>query len=1211
MLHAAFIAESFLQGLLQRKCNFKIVFFDENKILSVPPNASAIEQQKYLLARAAIIRHLENNLMIDSADDMIYQFPSVLSPEFRAFLQNQGMYFIMCHDGADSSLKRNGSTETPKSESLQDHVIANRTIISFFMRQGYNVALVNGLEWQDTKVMTMVLESSSRIVPRFELSLPQIIQEETPDHFDEVIAEIMPDLKQHVNSRQDLSEREVLTITTVKTLLSKSKTKTSDIDNYSIRLLRHTALLRHLPLLDRSLALTKANASTRHFLSMFTNCARQILEDGRCLGSFQETQPLCDIADLVDGRLFYACSDGAIEDDFAIQPASPPARRFELLLKLAGLNSLPEVKPLERMSSRISALLNDGAVTLLGTSNSVLPFSDAVFDRHLESIRLHVDDSVGDDPLDSSARIFRELSHWHNSKKPLVNLRPSAAPSDKRREAWERKRNQWFLSDMHKYAESLNNASGTGLEPERVGIAKPVQERPTERPEAAQQSKKSHGGGKKTQQKNAKKMEMIKSIAENKAKQDDENAEKIMAAWRTKCRAINDTSELQTRYTLAQEYLNGLPEFKRNVVWAEIEVFMINSLLTLWINHCRNKSKGDGSSIAALIFDRTRRLAQHQESMSKVIATKANETIKALKLPIGPLKGTVAGRELPFEFVLPRLKSEDLSIPLSPKEFQLKYCGPYMDRDIDAKPDERVQRFEPDKWQRNVLDGIDAKQSLLVIAPTSAGKTFISFYAMKQILQEDDDGVLVYIAPTKALVNQIAAEIQARFKKDFQYAGKSVWAIHTRDYRINNPTGCQVLVTVPHVLQIMLLSPSNARTWSGRVRRIIFDEVHSIGQADDGLVWEQLLLLAPCPIIALSATIGNPQAFSSWLESTQKALGHELVMIQHPYRYSDLRKFVYDAPENFRFQGLEDNTAAFGRLGLDGASEFSFLHPVASLVNKARGLPDDLHLEPRDCLLLWQAMKRHQIHNGKRWIADELVDPSETLPEIIRKIDVIEWEKKLKKTLREWMADSTSPFDVVLRELSRPLDRSDPVKPQKLTETTLPLMNSLHECDALPALFFNYSRYECELIAQAVLAQLQSAEESYKMTSKIWLKKVKDKEQLEEANAKIKAAKANTKKATKGKKRQGGDNDNDDEPNSKSQLQQDAASAEANPLLYFDPDAPIDKFSFANNKKISKQELSEYCRQLRQRGVKEWLLAALERGIGVHHAGMNRGYRQV
>jgi superfamily II RNA helicase len=37
---------------------------------------------------------------------------------------------------------------------------------------------------------------------------------------------------------------------------------------------------------------------------------------------------------------------------------------------------------------------------------------------------------------------------------------------------------------------------------------------------------------------------------------------------------------------------------------------------------------------------------------------------------------------------------------------------------------------------------------------------------MEKILRDSDDGILVYIAPTKALVTQIAAEIYARFKKN-------------------------------------------------------------------------------------------------------------------------------------------------------------------------------------------------------------------------------------------------------------------------------------------------------------------------------------------------------------------------------------------------------------------------------------------------------------
>jgi hypothetical protein len=37
---------------------------------------------------------------------------------------------------------------------------------------------------------------------------------------------------------------------------------------------------------------------------------------------------------------------------------------------------------------------------------------------------------------------------------------------------------------------------------------------------------------------------------------------------------------------------------------------------------------------------------------------------------------------------------------------------------------------------------------------------------MEKVLRESDDVILIYVAPTKTLVNQIAAEVYARFSKD-------------------------------------------------------------------------------------------------------------------------------------------------------------------------------------------------------------------------------------------------------------------------------------------------------------------------------------------------------------------------------------------------------------------------------------------------------------
>ncbi|KAG1793298.1 uncharacterized protein HD556DRAFT_1479402 [Suillus plorans] len=106
----------------------------------------------------------------------------------------------------------------------------------------------------------------------------------------------------------------------------------------------------------------------------------------------------------------------------------------------------------------------------------------------------------------------------------------------------------------------------------------------------------------------------------------------------------------------------------------------------------------------------------------------------------------------------------------------------------------------------------------LFIAPTSAGKTFISYYAMEKILRGSDDGILVYIAPTKALVAQAAAEIYARKDLNGHEYSWSCWAIHSRDYRVHDPQNCQILVTVPDILAIMLLSPPLAKMWTPRLK---------------------------------------------------------------------------------------------------------------------------------------------------------------------------------------------------------------------------------------------------------------------------------------------------------------------------------------------------------------------------------------------------------
>jgi replicative superfamily II helicase len=66
----------------------------------------------------------------------------------------------------------------------------------------------------------------------------------------------------------------------------------------------------------------------------------------------------------------------------------------------------------------------------------------------------------------------------------------------------------------------------------------------------------------------------------------------------------------------------------------------------------------------------------------------------------------------------------------------------------------------------SLLDLVDDRKSALVIAPTSSGKTFISYYIFKVVLEEKSTdrplevqheypGLVLYVCPSKQLVNQV------------------------------------------------------------------------------------------------------------------------------------------------------------------------------------------------------------------------------------------------------------------------------------------------------------------------------------------------------------------------------------------------------------------------------------------------------------------------
>ncbi|MFP4473700.1 MAG: DEAD/DEAH box helicase [Candidatus Omnitrophota bacterium] len=158
-----------------------------------------------------------------------------------------------------------------------------------------------------------------------------------------------------------------------------------------------------------------------------------------------------------------------------------------------------------------------------------------------------------------------------------------------------------------------------------------------------------------------------------------------------------------------------------------------------------------------------------------------------------------------------------------------------------------------DEFQKQAMSYIDQEYSVLVSAPTGAGKTVIAEHAIRQCLERGEK--VIYTAPIKALSNQ-------KFR-DFQEQDEKSVGILTGDVSLNEGAPIQIMTT--EIFRNKLLEgDQNLREY----RWVIFDEIHYLDDYERGTVWEESLIFMPdhMNFLGLSATIPNLRELVDWLE---------------------------------------------------------------------------------------------------------------------------------------------------------------------------------------------------------------------------------------------------------------------------------------------------------------------------------------------------------
>jgi superfamily II RNA helicase len=159
-----------------------------------------------------------------------------------------------------------------------------------------------------------------------------------------------------------------------------------------------------------------------------------------------------------------------------------------------------------------------------------------------------------------------------------------------------------------------------------------------------------------------------------------------------------------------------------------------------------------------------------------------------------------------------------------------------------------------DPFQEQAVRVVDSGESLIVAAPTGAGKTLVAEYAIEKCLREG--ARVLYTAPIKALSNQKYRDFSAVY-------GDRV-GIKTGDVTLN-PDAQVILMTTEIFRNTIFESPEAFHD----VRYVIFDEIHYLDDIERGTVWEESIIFAPphIRILALSATVPNLEPMAAWIRS--------------------------------------------------------------------------------------------------------------------------------------------------------------------------------------------------------------------------------------------------------------------------------------------------------------------------------------------------------
>ena len=367
---------------------------------------------------------------------------------------------------------------------------------------------------------------------------------------------------------------------------------------------------------------------------------------------------------------------------------------------------------------------------------TLLPFHNHIFDEELAVVHVKVSD---EDQTSSSRYLefcqgtsFTDTKHWHANHRAVL---PKHLGGEEWKDADERSRQrrlrkgQRFMSHMQRLSASLTGASGRVLQQILItSTGRKVSEIIDIIDDSSICKPRRNEMVPVNQQKRSKLVirarERIRQehAQEKKAKEDSSSQE----WWLEQLRQVEMIKPYENRMSRFRSLLRN-PRTGSGWLSVEVRLYHLHLTIQQWIDEQDLENAAIHDHYTVSIIRAVKELYTGDLVTETTLGILATIMISlGFGHYIPPLEDDASrklqpDRVLAFSFVkLLKSKSHKpiykfMAIKEDPVVWQLRVFGEYMDRSMDSAPDRRVS-FEPDAWQREVLDGLDEpKTSLLVV----------------------------------------------------------------------------------------------------------------------------------------------------------------------------------------------------------------------------------------------------------------------------------------------------------------------------------------------------------------------------------------------------------------------------------------------------------------------------------------------------------------